>query len=94
VVIANFKAFFPLVAAACCAMGAHHNTGSGPFALLSAGVGAVVFDLVVLRFSADKQDCSPIWIHPQAGGHIYFIPIWILGAIAIVVGAGTWLFGG
>jgi hypothetical protein len=26
------------------------------------------------------------WFHPDGGGHIWFIPVWIIGAIAAIVG--------
>jgi hypothetical protein len=93
VIVYNLKAFLPLSVAAICAFGAHKTSGSEAFAVFAAGFGAIVFDLIVLRFMADKQECSPIWIHPEAGGHVYFIPIWIVGAIAIVASPIMWLGG-
>ena len=74
-IIYNLKAFLPVGAAVIRAFGAYKTSGSEAFAVFGAGFGAVVFDLIVLRFMADKQEYSPIWIHPEAGGHVYFIPI-------------------
>ena len=58
----------------------------------AAGFGAFVFDLIVLRFMADK-DNSPVSIHPEAGGHVYYIPIWIIGSLAMIGGVIAWLLG-
>jgi hypothetical protein len=93
VILYNLKAFVPLIVAAFGAVGAYDISGSAAFAVVTAGFGAVVVDLAVLRFMADKRESSPVWIRPDAGGHVWFIPVWILGAIAMVAGAGMWMFG-
>ena len=33
-----------------------------------------------------RKNNEGAWFHPAAGGHIWFIPIWVLGVIAIIGG--------
>jgi len=33
-----------------------------------------------------RKNNENLWFHPRAGGHIWFIPVWLLGAIAVIGG--------
>jgi hypothetical protein len=51
-----------------------------------AGLILVYFDYVTLR--RRKAPTAPLWrlIMPHAGGHVFFIPCWAMGAFCILVG--------
>lgn len=66
------------------ALGLEHVAfGAGAAA---AGLILVYFDYVRLR--RRKAPTAPLWrlIMPDAGGHLFFIPCWAMGAFCILVG--------
>ncbi|MFM9961441.1 MAG: hypothetical protein ACKV2Q_09460 [Planctomycetaceae bacterium] len=62
-------------------------THSLPFSALCAGVAVIAFDINMRRKNSEVS--API-VHPNAGGHIWFIPAWILGTAVVVVGIAMW----
>lgn len=61
---------------------------NGSAAALAGCLGMIVFDLFLrLRSQIDEV---PL-LAPDAGGHIWFIPVWILGLIGGGIGGMMWL---
>jgi hypothetical protein len=43
------------------------------------GFGAAMLADVWMRFHS--EDCDRALIHPDAGGHVWFVPVWVMGII-------------
>ena len=56
-------------------------SGEGPLMLIAAPL-CMAMDLVY-RFRRSERG----WFHPNSGGALFFIPVWILGTIWLVLGA-------
>tara|TARA_R110002111_G_scaffold2705_3_gene17904 strand:+ start:32279 stop:32554 length:276 start_codon:yes stop_codon:yes gene_type:complete len=56
---------------------------SRELAMFVAIVSAMLFD-VALRFFDDETENSSI--NPEAGGHIWFVPIWGVGILLLIFG--------
>lgn len=57
-------------------------------AALAACLGIIVFDLVV-RVRNEMEDAR--LIAPNAGGHIWFIPVWAWAMVGGAIGGLMWL---
>ena len=67
--------------------------GYGTIGLLLGGLAALSVDLFLMRWS--NIECDRPLIDLKAGGHVWFVPAWIIGgAVAIigVVSTFTWAF--
>ncbi len=53
-----------------------------PFAVFAAIIAAMLID-VWMRLRSEDHD-RPM-IHPDAGGHIWFAPLWVVGIVLFVV---------
>ncbi len=60
------------------ATGLLFRVNGGPL-LYGVGVAAILIDVIYRATKGGKQ-----WVSPNSGGHIWFIPIWVLGIVAIV----------
>jgi hypothetical protein len=77
-------AFFGLLGG----FGVYSLTRNSTLAWLAGAASAIVFDIIMrLR---NKEEDAPI-IHPKAGAHIWFVPVWIIGLIVTVIGILSWL---
>jgi hypothetical protein len=61
---------------------------SGGLSILAGGLTAVVLDVL---YRTKREDGS--LFHPRRGGHISFIPAWIIGSVMIMVGGYGAIFG-
>ncbi len=84
----NDNSVFGVAAAVCGALSAYALFKNGTAALFGAALGALVLDLGMrLR---DGSNETPL-LAPDAGGHIWFIPMWIWATCATIVGVLLWL---
>jgi hypothetical protein len=60
-------------------------------AALSAMTGAGIAVAIDLYGRMTNGEESQPLLHPDAGGHVWFIPIWIVGLIALGIGGVSWL---
>lgn len=87
-VIYNTNALIAAVVGVVAALAIGSLTGSHWFATVCGGIAVTVFDLNLRR--KNDEESAPI-IHPNAGAHIWFIPVWLLGIIGVGVGISMWL---
>lgn len=57
-------------------------TNNSVLAIVSGFVAPMVAD-VWMRFHS--EDCDRAMIHPDAGGHIWFVPVWVVGIVLIIL---------
>jgi hypothetical protein len=53
--------------------------------LMSVGLALMVGDLIIRTRSTARLRSQPGWLWArQAGGHLFFVPMWVLGVIVFV----------
>lgn len=75
-IIFNWNALFALgcglvIMVVCVAL------GFAKLGVVLGGLSAVGVDLFLFRLP--NEECEKRWIHPEAGGHVWFIPAWVIG---------------
>jgi hypothetical protein len=81
--IYNDTALFALIFGAAAGLAAYSAFGSGSIATLAGGLALVLFDL----YHRFRNSGESLWlVHPDAGGHVWFMPIWIVGSILLAAG--------
>ncbi len=84
IIIFNWPGIFMAAIACGVALGVGHLTGiseEGPMMLIM-GPLCIAMDLIY-RFTRSARG----WFHPNFGGALFLIPVWILGILWLVLGA-------
>src|SRR5262245_46877619 len=83
IIIFNWPGILMVAIAFAIAFGIGHlagNSAEGPLMII-AGPLCVTMDLVYRLRHRERR-----WFHPNRGGALFFIPVWILGIIWLVLG--------
>jgi predicted membrane protein len=84
----NANTVFGLAAAMCGALSAYALFRNGTAAVFGGALGAMVVD-IIMRLRDDNNEV-PL-LAPDAGGHIWFIPLWLWAAVSTIIGFVAWL---
>lgn len=87
--IYNLKALLSL-GLVLCIVGAFSAFGLAPVGLVIGGTAAIAVDLF-LRVSS-RGVVDGLLVHPRAGGHVWFVPAWIVGGGITLLGIGSTIF--
>lgn len=87
-IIYNDNVIFAALVGAVCGGAAYSLSRNGGGAALAGCLGAILFDLF-LRIRNQSEDAR--LIAPDAGGHIWFIPVWAWGTIFGAIGGMMWM---
>jgi hypothetical protein len=87
-IIYNDKALWSGLVGVACGLGMASYSRNAMLSILTGGAVATLMD-----FTGRIKDgeASPALLHPDSGGHLWFIPIWIIGLAAGTFGAASWL---
>lgn len=86
-VIYNVLAFIPIIGGFVLGAAAASLGLSQPIYMLTGFVAAAGIDVYMRVKSADVAEGN--LLHPNAGGHIWFIPIWVCSVIGLIGTAAT-----
>ena len=87
-IIYNDNVIFAVAIGAATGFGMYSYSRNASVAELVGGLSVIVFDLF-LRLRNQDQD-APL-LAPDAGGHIWFCPVWIIGIVLTGIGGMMWL---
>jgi len=88
VVLYNQNTIWSLFLGAAFGFGMYSFSRNPSLAMAFGGAGVVAHDLYCrLRC----EEASPTLLHPDSGGHIMFIPVWILGLALLGFAGLEWL---
>ena len=87
-IIYNEKALWALVLGVVCGLGVGSFTGALRPGLLTGGLVTLAIDLYG-RITGGEA--SPALVHPDAGGHVWFIPIWIVAGLVTAAAGAAWM---
>ena len=81
---------FNWIGAAMVVLGVIVGAGAGSLlgektALIAAGIAMAAADLIYRSTRKDSYESTPFF-HPKRGGNVFFIPVWIIGALVLVLG--------
>lgn len=83
----NDNVIFAAAVGAACGFGMYSYNRNTSAAMLVGAVSVIAFDLF-LRLRNHDQD-APL-LAPDAGGHIMFCPLWIIGLVLTGIGGMMW----
>ena len=87
-IIYNDNVIFAALIGAACGGGVYSLFRNGKWAALAACLGIIIFDVVV-RMRNETEDAR--LIAPNAGGHIWFVPVWAWAMVGGAIGGLMWL---
>lgn len=88
IVFYNDYTFFAAAIGFVCGFGMYSFSRSGSAAAFVGSLSIIGFDLITRLRNRDQE--TPL-LAPKAGGHIWFIPVWIIGIIVTAIGSMMWL---
>ncbi|HVX13479.1 MAG TPA: hypothetical protein VHC22_20005 [Pirellulales bacterium] len=87
-IIYNDNVIFAALIGAVCGGGVYSLFRNGGGAALAGCSGMMAFDLV-MRIRNQTEDAR--LIAPDAGGHIWFIPVWTWALVGGLIGGSMWM---
>lgn len=87
-IVYNDNVIFAVLIGVTCGGGVYSLFRNASAATFGGFVGLVLFDFV-MRLRNQSEDV-PL-LAPDAGGHIWFIPVWIIGLVGGGIGGMMWL---
>ena len=87
-IVYNANAVLAICIGALCGFGGYAASHNAYLAALVGACAAGLFDFIT-RVRSDEES-SPL-LHPNAGGHVWFAPIWLVAVVVAVVTLLAWL---